>query len=426
MKIFIKKNTDYYNPILYVFKIIEKNRNLVFEYVEKSSDADIIFDYGKKYSEKFSLKFYKKIRNPSSALVHKNIFPQTLMIYDEKGNEDLISTIFYLINCLQEYITSEKDLDKFGRFKFSRSYQHKFKNIKENLVEKLIDKFCKKYFIKGMKNKSRFFISHDIDRIYGSILQDTYWAIKQMDFIALARIITYEICRKPHWKNIDRIIKINNLYDMRSTFFWLVNNGHGKDGVKNADYKINDEEALLSQVIEHNGFNGLHKSASDMRLNDEFKKGGFKSPICRYHYLKFSIKNDWNNISDSLIDLDSSLGFAEQYGFRNSYGKSFQPFNIDQDKPYNFVETPLNFMDTTFDKYMNIPVKKIADTVINFYLENSENCDLSILWHNTYFTDFKYNSFIEEYKKIIGFIYENKIECVNTDILTNDNKLNWT
>ena len=102
MKIFIKKNTDYYNPILYVFKIIEKNRNLVFEYVEKSSDADIIFDYGKKYSEKFSLKFYKKIRNPSSALVHKNIFPQTLMIYDEKGDtfKDLLLALSFARNRL--------------------------------------------------------------------------------------------------------------------------------------------------------------------------------------------------------------------------------------------------------------------------------------------------------------------------------------
>ena len=246
-----------------------------------------------------------------------------------------------------------------------------------------------------------------------------------MNFTALARIIVYEICRKPHWKNIDKILRINDLFDMRSTFFWLVNNGSGKSGVKNADYKINNEKILLNKVVDHKGFNGLHKSASDMGLDDELKKGGFNSPICRYHYLKFSIKNDWESISNSLIELDSSLGFAEQYGFRNSYGKSFQPFNIDKNKPYNFIETPLNFMDTTFDKYMNIPVETIADTVINFYLENSENCDLSLLWHNTYFTDFKYKSFIHEYKKIIEFIYENKIECVHADSLIHDNKLTW-
>ena len=82
-------------------------------------------------------------------------------------------------------------------------------------------------------------------------------------------------------------------------------------------------------------------------------------------------------------------------------------------------------MDTTFDKYMKIPVNKIADIVIKFYEENPENCDISLLWHNTYFTDFKYNSFIDEYKKIIGFIYENKIECVNAIDLINENRLTW-
>ena len=425
MRIYIKKNTDYYYPILYVFKIIEKNRNLEFEYVKNSSDADIFFDYDKKNSENFSINFFKHIKSNSNALSHENIFPHSLMIYDEKGNEDIISTIFYLVNCLQELSASEKDLDKFGRFKFSKSYQYKYKNVKENFVEKLINRFCEKYSINGSKNKSRFFISHDIDKIYGSMLQDSYWALKQINFKALMIIMMCEVSKKPHWKNIDKILSINGMHDIRSTFFWLVNYGYGKDGVENADYKINEEEPLLDAVIKHNGFNGLHKSSSDMELDQEFEKGGFNSPICRYHYLKFSCKNDWDSISNSSIALDSSLGFAEHYGFRNSYGKSYQPFDIKQNKPYDFIETPLNFMDTTFDKYMKIPVNKIADIVIKFYEENPKNCDISLLWHNTYFTDFKYNSFIDEYKKIIGFIYENKIECVDAIDLINENKLIW-
>ena len=301
MRIYIKKNTDYYYPILYVFKIIEKNRNLEFEYVKNSSDADIFFDYDKKNSEDFSINFFKHIKSNSNALCHENIFPHSLMIYDEKGNEDIISTIFYLVNCLQELSTSEKDLDKFGRFKFSQSYQYKYKNIKENFVEKLINRFCEKYSINGSKNKSRFFISHDIDKIYGSMLQDSYWALKQMNFKALMIIMMCEVSKKPHWKNIDKILSINSMHDIRSTFFWLVNYGYGKDGVENADYKINEEEPLLDSVIKNNGFNGLHKSSSDMELDQEFEKGRFNSPICRYHYLKFSCKNDARSLSLGFI-----------------------------------------------------------------------------------------------------------------------------
>ena len=40
-----------------------------------------------------------------------------------------------------------------------------------------------------------------------------------------------------------------------------------------------------------------------------------------------------------------------------------------------------------------------------------------LLWHNNYFTDYKYGSFIKEYKKIVEFIYESKIGCVTPDVL---------
>ena len=406
-------------------KIIEKNRNTKFQYINNFNNADIVFDHKNENSETFSRKFYNMLSDDSIRLNHEDIFPHYLMIKDEKNNNDVISTIFYLINCLQEFNSSAKDQDKFGRFKFTSSYQYKFQNIHENIVEGLIRKFCKKYSIQGNKKESRFFISHDIDKIYGSLLEDGYWSFKRMDFKSMINIIVYEISNKPHWKNIDKILSINNKHDIVSTFFWLVNNGIGKDGVNNADYKIRKEVTLLNAVTKNNGINGLHKSSSDMRFDEEIKKGKNISPFNRYHYLKFSCQKDWERVSNSSIIFDSSLGFAEHYGFRNSYGKSFQPFNLKRGKPYDFIETPLNFMDTTFDKYMDISVNGISEIIIKFFEENPKNCDLSLLWHNTYFTNFKYNSFIDEYKKIISYVYDKKIKCVTPKELVKENKLDW-
>jgi hypothetical protein len=47
------------------------------------------------------------------------------------------------------------------------------------------------------------------------------------------------------------------------------------------------------------------------------------------------------------------------------------------------------------------------------------------LWHNNYFTDYKYGSFIKEYKKVVEFIYESKIGCVTPDVLVKNNYLSW-
>ena len=425
MNVYIRKGTNYYNPVKYVLKIIEKNRNIRFSFLDTVEKAQIIWDHDNNNSENFNLDFYNQLANNSHALKHDIVFANSAIISDVKGNVDFITTIFYLINCLQEIDPTENELDDFGRFKYTSSYQAKFGNIEENIVEKLIDSFCEKHQINGEKKKSRFFISHDIDTIYGSFLQDGFWALKNMKIGVILNLIAFELSRKPHWRNIDKIININNEYDLKTTFFWLVNNGEGTRGIRNADYKLRKETDLLKLVEQSNNTNGLHKSCSDMSIGDELKKGELNTPYNRYHFLNFQSHTDWRKISESKLNLDCSLGFAEHYGFRNSYGKAFQPFDVSTDKPFDFVEAPLHFMDGTFHKYMKMPSNSIGDTVIDFYEKNDKNCDLSLLWHNTYFTNFKYNSFIDEYKKIASFIYESKIEFITPKELVEENKIEW-
>lgn len=193
----------------------------------------------------------------------------------------------------------------------------------------------------------------------------------------------------------------------------------------NADYNLKKEQQLLEKVYQSGNTNGLHKSCTSMSINDEITRGNLKTTYNRYHFLNFLSHKDWRKISDSKLNFDCSLGFAEHYGFRNSYGKSFQPFDIDNKKPFNFIEAPLNFMDGTFHRYMKLPVNSIGNAIIDFYEKNDENCDFSLLWHNTYFTDYKYSSFIKEYKKIASFIYENRIECVGPKELIAKNEMEW-
>lgn len=423
MNIYIKENTSYHAPIKYVLKLIEKNRGVIFAWVDDVNQAQIIWDDEHPRSEFIDTSFYSSLKKGTDQYNHESFFVNPSQMIDKQ--EDLISIIFYLVNCMQELSPSKKEFDQYNRFKYTSSYQFKYKNIEDNIVEQLIDSFCDKHQIKGNKNASRFFISHDIDTIYGSFLQDGFWALKHMKIGVILNLILFELSRKPHWRNIDKIIKINDEYDIKSTFFWLVNKGKGTQGIKNADYKVNKERDLLTMVEQSNNTNGLHKSCSTLSINEELQHGNIKSTYNRYHFLNFRSHEDWKKVSDSALNFDCSLGFAEHYGFRNSYGKAFQPFDISADQPLDFVEAPLHFMDGTFHKYLKVPTKKIGNIVIDFYEKNDKNCDFSLLWHNNYFTNYKYHSFIEEYKKIISFIYENNITCVSPKELVEENKLEW-
>ena len=152
MNVYVRKNTSYYYPIIYVIKIIEKNRNIKFTLMDSVENAKIIWDDAKDNSEAIAIDFYNSLSNNLNALNHKKLFSSSPKITCQNSDEDLIATIFYLINSLQEIQPNDEDLDELGRYKYSASYQSRFNNINENLVEKLIDEFCAEHSISGRKN----------------------------------------------------------------------------------------------------------------------------------------------------------------------------------------------------------------------------------------------------------------------------------
>ena len=404
---------------------MEKNIGSSFALCNKPEEAALCWDHENPASEPLALGFYESLQQEDEGLSMK-YFRKSPEIFAADERKDAIASIFFMINCMQEFKAPNEQFDRFGRYKYECSYQNRFQNIQQNLVQKEMDVLADRWNLKGARTASNFFISHDIDTIYGSFLQDGYWALKNLKIGVVFNLLLYELAGKPHWRNIDRIIKINSEYDVRSTFFWLVNQGPGLHQVMNADYKIKKEQKLLQKVVSAGFANGLHKSSSEQSIDEELEITGLENCTWnRYHFLKFKSHEDWRKIADSKLDFDASLGFAEHYGFRNSYGMAFQPFDFQNGTPYNFIEAPLTFMDGTFHKYMNLPRNEVARIIIDFFEKNKFNCNFSLLWHNTYFTDYKYHTFLSEYKKVMRFIYENKIQCVTPDELIKTNVLTW-
>jgi len=338
--------------------------------------------------------------------------------------------IFYLINSLDEFTTDEKSFDELGRFQYSHSYQ-KRNNLPNNQVLNLILDSCKTIpFLKNSfilaPQSSRFFLSHDIDSLYGSTVQDGLWAIKNFRFDVLLKLFARAIMQNPHWFNIDKIMDIESEYGFRSSFYWLVNQGRIDKRQTNADYSISSPKLVsaLNHVCKRGFENGLHKSISTQSLKEEAELIT-NGPIGnRYHYLKFKLPEAYNDIHESGLKMDASLGFAEWYGFRNAYSFPFSPYNFKTGEAFGFLEVPLTIMDGTFQRYLKVPVEKTSDQIINFFEKNKQNALISILWHNTFFTNYKYKGYLYEYKKILAYLHESRLTCMNqSDIL---NHYSWT
>lgn len=412
--VYIKQGQLYSAPIRYVLMLISNNQNIKFNFLPQKDFADLIFDdEDQKSSVVIAVEFYHKLFI-SKKYDFKDYFQDACLIKDRNGSVDHIATVFYMINCVQEYGDDKGSYDRFGRFLFEKSYQSEYDVIQKNLVQENIDQFCHK-FLKNHSIKqfsSRIFVSHDIDTIYGSLFQDGYWAFKHKRFDVMLRLIFNAILLKPDWKNMDMIMKINDEYGIKSTFFWLAKKGKGMYDIMNADYNCKTLKPLMKRIEANGFFNGIHKSSSNLSLKEEIDEFPIEVNNNRYHFLRYKLPDLWEQIQNSSIKADFSLGFAERYGFRNSYGLPFKPYDFKSGKPFSFIEVPLNLMDSTFSRYMKIPLKSTAEEIINFFEKNNSGCILSLLWHNTYFSNYKYRGYLGEYKKVLGYLYENKFEHI--------------
>ncbi len=419
MKIFIKRDEVYTKPLKYILSVLSKNKSIPVTFSQTKTDAQLIFDHTDSTSIAVNSWFYETLLK-KKIFRHENYFTANCYIlFPETKKQDYLATAFYMINCFQEY--DNHNVDKYGRYQFSGSYQNKFNCIEKNIVQACFDSFCNEYPVFGgslkSDKKTKVFLSHDIDSIYGSFLQDGLWAIKKGRLDVILKLVMSEILLKPNWKNIDKIVKLHSEHDLKSTFFWLATQKIDSNKVKNADYSINKLGDLLSITKS----NGLHKSCMSYSFDEELDMLPFKTNLNRYHFLKFAVPTAWENIQNSKINFDASLGFAERYGFRNSYGLPFKPYNIDTGEEYSFIETPLNVMDGTLYRYMKVPKNKTAQGIIDFIEKNKTNCIISILWHNPYFTNhYKYGGYLEEYKKVLLYLNEEGIKSITPDEIINE------
>lgn len=395
----------YSQEIEFVLKLWAINNNLKINFLDNANEVITIGGESSNLPTKFEL-----VTSQNSVRLNSDC-----LIQDESGRPDHLATAFYMVNSLQEY--DDKDLDDLGRFKYSNSYQYKFQNSNENIVQRCFDEISKTLGIPINRAKTRFLLTHDIDLVNSAIVEDGFNVLKRGRVDLFLQMLFNVVVGKPDWLNIDRILKIENEHDCKSLFFWIVNKGKINAREKNADYSFESLKIQnqLKRVIESGSQNGIHKSIAPDTFNQEFEKYGGRPYSNRYHYLKFNLPQAYDDIADAHLKLDASLGFAEQIGFRNSYGLPFNPYNLRLREPYAFIEAPLHVMDRTYFQYKKFNVVEAGRDIFDFFEKNRENCVLSVLWHNNFFSNYKFNGYFDLYKKILAYLKENDFETITQE-----------
>jgi hypothetical protein len=399
MKLYTDPNLEGKKLYEYVLKLIAFNKGFTVETVQSPQAAEIILGHGSGSGFSIAPSFYRNLKNEKYA--HAFHFTDRCVVRNEAGEEDLLSTIFYCVNSIQEYFSSSED--PFGRFQFKDSYQKKFGNGQVNLVQQCIDRLCASHpALKKLSttvSPTKIFLTHDIDTVYGALKEDGFAAVKMGRLDLLLGLALRAVLNRPDWINFDTIMDIEDGYGYRSVFYWLLHRDR-----MNADY--DSERAVIRDSMERvsrRGWeSGLHKSLHAETLDEEAGRLRGFSGGNRFHYLNFKLPAGYKAISESVIVLDTSLGFTEQWGFRNNYGLPFMPYDLEEERIYDFVEVPMQIMDRTFYRERR-DVKEVYHTLTDWFEANKTNGVLTLNFHNNFFSGIKYTGYQWLYKQLLGY-----------------------
>jgi hypothetical protein len=407
-RFFLEKDILLPEGVKWVLMVFAQYTHVKIEFVdEKTADSKSIA-----YSESADIKLSKDFwRNTSKSDFNTSAFNQDLVL----RSGDLLGTAFYFLNCLWER-DENRETDHWGRSEFTSSIWKEFAYDRPFcVVNTVFDHLAQKIGVSLPKNDSRLFLSHDIDAVYSAWQEDGKIALKQGKIFTFLKGIVLHFIGRPAWFNFESIANLEKRHRAKSTFFWITSNKKIPGIGKNADYKI--DSSRIQKAIEKlrllGSSHGIHKSIDHTSLKDEVIKMGFEIQSNRYHYLKFAFNNLIDEVNNSGLAMDASLGYAEVHGFRNGYSLPFVPFDLENKASAKFIEVPLVIMDATFSRYHKLSGEEASKIILSFLEENKYNSVVSVLWHNSHFTDLKYQGFPKVYEDILKFTEQNKIKTVS-------------
>lgn len=409
MKIFLSTDIPNKAIVYYALQLVAFNKLVQFSYVKDRSHADLSVGIGNENTIQLSANFFALLEKKITAPIEHLQLNGRVML--PNGNTDYVSTIFYYVNCIQEYYCNE--FDRYGRFEFLNSAQHLF-GVEGNFVQQLIDEFfTATNGLNRLPIKQRpatAFLTHDIDFVYQAKNEDGMFALKNKRWFSIVRLLYNHYLGTPDWLNIPQIVSLEKQLGFTSNFFWLpIKNELNSD----YDFSSSQIQEQLEIVSSYGGTNHLHKAIGTTTFKEEMSL--FKQlPLAnRFHFLKFTVA-DFAHMAQAGIRVDSSLGFANNFGFRNSYGLPFMPFDLSTNSVLNLVEVPMQIMDRTFFN-LNYTTTQVEKIIADWILASNSNTVITINWHNNFFSNLTYAGYERIYRNTLQLLRHNGIRSVSVE-----------
>ena len=108
--------------------------------------------------------------------------------------------------------------------------------------------------------------------------------------------------------------------------------------------------------------------------------------IVRTHYLRLDIQKTFEIFESIGLKTDSTLGYANDIGFRCGTGFEYYPYNFKEERAWKFKEIPLVLMDSALlFGQCNDDINCFNEKMQAFLIQNSLNTHITFNFHNATF-----------------------------------------
>ncbi|UPL50504.1 DUF7033 domain-containing protein [Hymenobacter sublimis] len=370
---------------------------------------------------------------------------------------DILSAAFYLLSGWQEFFSEERD--QHGRFPYAASVQHRYGFVTIPVVNYYFDVL--KTAVEHVSGKSlrprcwpngatwAAFITHDVDNLQSAWKAPAKAALRQGRLLSFGRQLWRHFTTPDAWDNLQQVQETVTSYGAKSTFFFLPEHRPAASGTPNADYKLRKVWPKAAAAIQDAEV-GLHAGLGTAMHGGKLKTDWLKIPVpcsgIRFHYLSWEPRITPTLLSMDNFTYDSTLGFAEHFGFRNSYCLPFYPFNFNADSftvnppqmrlytllseapafftlgPKNsiqtskFLEIPLNVMDATLHhpRYLQLAPAEILPALTPMLQEIERFGGVcTVLWHNENFDPANETTGPRQFAEIMEYLRSRNVAFVN-------------
>ncbi len=349
---------------------------------------------------------------------------------------DLIASTLYLASRYEEFMRPERD--EFGRFETRSAYTYRHGYGDRPLVEEyvgLLQGWLRELGLpierRRMLRDHEFAVvlTHDLDQLTLGWLESIFFEVRQFhrphrSLYNIVRILADKTRgHDPYW-SFDAMLGLEERRGVRSSLYFLERTGQRMDA--RYDWHQDRFGPLFKRLRAGGwevGLHGSYDSAGDERMlagqrrRLEEASGG---PVVgvRQHYLRFLVQDGWRRQQEAGFQYDTTLGFADDVGFRGGLARPFQPFDLIARRKLDLWEVPLVAMDQTFRTYLGLPLDQVWERILPV-LERvkTHRGAAAILWHNTFFAGYKFAGYEKVYERIIDWVQANGGTCTSAQAI---------